>query len=77
MSFYEQALGNVLTVGVGDGPNDLPLLRQVDIPIVVRNPAVGASARLIRKVPTAHISNAEGPRGWNEMILKVIEQQLT
>ncbi len=75
-SLYEQAWGSVLTVGLGDSPNDLPLLQEVDLPIVVRNPAVGASTRLLRKVPTALISSEVGPRGWNEMMLKVIEQHV-
>jgi mannosyl-3-phosphoglycerate phosphatase len=75
-SLYEQAWGKVLAVGLGDSPNDLPLLQEVDIPIIVRNPAIGASAKLLRKVPTARISNAAGPRGWNEMMLKVIEEHL-
>ncbi|MCL5671534.1 MAG: HAD-IIB family hydrolase [Acidobacteria bacterium] len=74
-SLYEQAWGNVLTVGLGDSPNDLPLLREVDIPIVVRNPAAGAATRLLRKVPTARISSAPGPRGWNETVLEVMRQR--
>jgi len=77
ISLYEQAWGNILTVALGDSPNDLPLLQQVNIPIVVRNPDLGASGRLLCKVPTARISNAEGPRGWNEMMLKVIEEHVT
>ncbi|MBI4166569.1 MAG: HAD-IIB family hydrolase [Acidobacteria bacterium] len=73
-SLYARAWGNVLTVGLGDSPNDLPLLQEVDVPIVVRNPAAGTTGRLQRKVPTAHISTAPGPRGWNEMVLEVVGQ---
>jgi len=75
-SFYAQAWGSILTVGVGDSPSDLPLLQEVDIPIIVRNPVGGASAGLLRKVPTARISDAAGPWGWNEMILKVVTEQI-
>jgi mannosyl-3-phosphoglycerate phosphatase len=71
---YAQSRSNVLTVGLGDSPNDLPLLQEVDIPIVVRNPAVGAATRLLRKIPTARISSAPGPCGWNEMVLEVVGQ---
>ena len=73
-SLYAQAWGNVLTVGLGDSPNDLPLLREVDVPIVVRNPATGSAARLLRKVPTARLSSEPGPFGWNEMVLEVVGQ---
>jgi mannosyl-3-phosphoglycerate phosphatase len=75
-SLYEKAWGKVMAVGLGDSLNDLSLLREVDIPIVVRNPAGGAATRLLRKVPTARISSAPGPRGWNEMMLEVIGQYL-
>jgi mannosyl-3-phosphoglycerate phosphatase len=73
-SLYAQSWGEVLSVGLGDSLNDLPLLQEVDIPIVVRNPAAGAATRLLRKIPTARISSAPGPRGWNEMVLKVVAE---
>jgi mannosyl-3-phosphoglycerate phosphatase len=73
-SLYEKAWGEVRTVGLGDSLNDLSLLQEVDIPIVVRNPAGGAATRLLRKVPTAHLTRAPGPRGWNETMLEVVEQ---
>jgi mannosyl-3-phosphoglycerate phosphatase len=75
-SLYEQAWGNVLAVGLGDSLNDLSLLQEVDIPIVVRNPAVSAATRLLRKVPTARLTNAPGPSGWNEAILEVVGQKV-
>lgn len=73
-SLYEQAWGKVLAVGLGDSLNDVPLLQEVDIPIVVRNPVAGATTRLLRRVPTARLSSAPGPRGWNEMMLEIVGQ---
>lgn len=75
-SLFGQAWGTVLTVGLGDSANDLPLLQEVDIPIVVCNPAAGAAATLLRRVPNARISSAPGPRGWNEMMLEVVGQHV-
>jgi mannosyl-3-phosphoglycerate phosphatase len=75
-SLYAQAWGNVLAVGLGDSLNDLSLLQEVDIPIVVRNPAGGAATRLLRMVPTARLTNAPGPSGWNEAILEVVGQKV-
>ena len=71
-SLYARAWGQVLAVGLGDSPSDLSLLREVDIPVIVRNPAAGASARLLRKVPGARLTKQPGPRGWNEAILDVV-----
>lgn len=76
-SLYAQACGEVRTVGLGDSPNDLPLLQEVDVPIVVRNPAAGTVARLLRKVPTARLSSEPGPSGWNEMVLGVLGEHAT
>jgi mannosyl-3-phosphoglycerate phosphatase len=73
-SLYTQAWGEVWAVGLGDSLNDLSLLQAVDVPIVVRNPAAGSAARLLRKVPTARLSSAPGPSGWNEMVLAVVGQ---
>jgi mannosyl-3-phosphoglycerate phosphatase len=69
---YEQHWGKVLTVGLGDSLNDAALLREVDMPVVVQNPAAGATTRLLRQVPTATLTHAPGPRGWNQAILEVV-----
>ncbi len=74
-SFYERAWGKVITVGLGDSLNDLSLLQEVDVPIVVQNPAAGATARLLGKVPTARLTRASGPLGWNEAIFEVVGRQ--
>ena len=73
-SLYRQAWGKVVAVGLGDGHNDLSLLQEAEIPIVVQNPASDATARLLRKVPTARLTDAPGPQGWNEAILEVVNR---
>lgn len=75
-SLYEQAWGSVLAVGLGDSPNDLSLLQEVDVPIVVRNPATNTGAHLLRKVPLARQTRLPGPQGWNEAVLEVVEKYL-
>lgn len=71
-ALFKQVWQKVATIGLGDSLNDLPLLQEADVPVVVRNPASGAATRLLRKVPTAHLTRAEGPRGWNEAILEMV-----
>lgn len=62
-------LGEVVTIGIGDSANDLPLLAAVDRPYLVRRPAgdwcdVGdlAVTRL----------GGVGPHGWREMAQEVL-----
>jgi predicted mannosyl-3-phosphoglycerate phosphatase (HAD superfamily) len=68
VSLYRAASTPPVIIGVGDDWRDRSMLREVDAPVIVRNPAVDQS-RLLRKVPTAYFTNAEGPAGWSEAIL--------
>ncbi len=70
---YQQAVDDpVLLVGLGDAPNDLPMLLEVDIPIIVRNPAARATAALRERVPIAPVTDQAGPAGWSEAIRMVV-----
>lgn len=62
-------LGEVVTIGVGDSANDLPLLAAVDRPYLVRRPAgdwcdVGA-------LPATRLAGV-GPLGWRELAEEVL-----
>jgi len=65
----------VVTVGLGDGPNDISLLSIVDIPIVLPQPhrqnhwSAGTGSWRVAPHP--------GPRGWNEAVLQVLAQGQT
>jgi mannosyl-3-phosphoglycerate phosphatase len=72
-ALYERAAGPCLTVGLGDAPNDVSLLSQVDLPVVVRNDDDKANRELIAKVPTALLTEATGPAGWAEAIVAIVE----
>jgi predicted mannosyl-3-phosphoglycerate phosphatase (HAD superfamily) len=74
-SLYRRAIGNVLTVGLGDSGNDLTMLRAVELPVIVRNPAAGATAYLRRQLPAARVSRLRGPAGWAEMVDHILTEQ--
>lgn len=68
---YRRAHGRVHSVGLGDGWNDLGLLRLVDTPVLVRTPA----ARELQAVLSgARITRRPGPEGWKEAILEILSQ---
>jgi mannosyl-3-phosphoglycerate phosphatase len=70
---YERAAGHaVLLAGLGDAPNDVSLLKAVDVPIVVPGETWGRTARLLRKVPGARLAPASGPRGWASAVREVL-----
>jgi mannosyl-3-phosphoglycerate phosphatase len=63
------------TVGLGDAPNDGPLLRAVDRPIIVPRPGGSPDADLAALVPEAEIAPCPGPAGWNAAVLAVLGGQ--
>jgi len=67
-TLYKAAGIAPLIVGIGDDWHDRALLREVDAPVVVRNSAIDQT-RLVRNIPAAYVTEAEGPKGWTEAIL--------
>ncbi|HAD04529.1 MAG: hypothetical protein A2005_04205 [Desulfuromonadales bacterium GWC2_61_20] len=67
---YRARDGEVLTIGLGDQRNDFPMLEQVDIPILVRQPegsyVSGCGAKHLQ------YSHQVGPAGWNEVLSKLL-----
>ncbi|MGY5352730.1 HAD-IIB family hydrolase [Wenyingzhuangia sp. IMCC45533] len=57
----------IKSIGLGDGENDIPLLKSVDIPIAIQNHA-GEYISLTNN--REQKSEYKGARGWNQMILK-------
>ncbi len=68
VSLYRAASTPPVIIGIGGDWRDRALLREVDAPVIVRNPAADQT-RLLRKVPTAYLTEAEGPAGWCEAVL--------
>lgn len=71
---YAAAWGPVSTFGLGDGMNDLPLLASVSTPVILRSPA---AEELSRRLPHAIVTEAAGPEGWNQAILKLVASERT
>lgn len=70
-SLYRVKLGEIVTIALGDSLNDLPMLQRADHPVVIRKPDGGHNSALA--VPHALLTRGEGPQGWNEAILKLLD----
>jgi mannosyl-3-phosphoglycerate phosphatase len=64
------AYGEVLTIGLGDSPNDYPFLELVDTAVIVGG--VDAMSKLPDTLSSAIRTTAKGPVGWNEAILGIL-----
>jgi mannosyl-3-phosphoglycerate phosphatase len=59
---------SIATVGIGDSPNDYPMLRAVDYPILLN----GGKA-ISPPIRNLICTEGSGPRAWNEAILGLID----
>ncbi len=61
----------ILTIALGDSPNDFSMLSLADIPILIRSER--DFPELARKIPRLRITRYPGPRGWNIAILNILK----
>lgn len=73
LGLYEAEGRRFSTVGLGDSPNDLPVLEAVDRPIVVLRPNGEPDPSLMAALPDAERAPVAGPRGWNAAVLAVLQ----
>ncbi len=70
LALYEQQYGAVLSIGLGDSLNDLPLLQSVDRPVLVRHTDGSFDPRI--DVAGLVRTQSPGPLGWNEAVLHIL-----
>jgi mannosyl-3-phosphoglycerate phosphatase len=71
LELFKRSDPDALSVGIGSTFNDLPLLKAVDIPILVRADD-GAYDRRIT-VPRLGYTEGVGPEGWNSAITNLVD----
>jgi mannosyl-3-phosphoglycerate phosphatase len=72
---FRRQHSEVITIGLGDSPNDYPFLELVDIPVVL-----GAAHRgiiLPESLKKARLTSETGPTGWNGAILAWLSEAQT
>lgn len=70
--WYEQEHGKIISIGLGDGFNDLPLLKEVDYPVLIQKRDgsydSGVSVKGLIMAPGI------GPAGWNAAVLALLRK---
>jgi mannosyl-3-phosphoglycerate phosphatase len=71
IKLYKKQFGHIITAALGDSPNDIPMLKRVDYPIVIKKPdgKYNSRIRLQKRIKAEGI----GPAGWNQAVLKLIK----
>ncbi|MBI4633472.1 MAG: HAD-IIB family hydrolase [Deltaproteobacteria bacterium] len=60
----------LMTIGLGDSENDLPMLEQVDIPVLIPRPN---GRHLDIQLPRLIRATELGCRGWNETVRRLLD----
>ena len=72
--FRENIAGELVSIGIGDSENDLPMLEQVDIPVLIPHPVRGY---LDIQLPRLMRAREHGCRGWNEAVGRILDEFAT
>ncbi len=63
---FTRQIGTITTLGIGDGPNDIPMLQKVDLPVIVQKPDGTYDDRI--QIPGLVKARGSGPVGWNDFV---------
>jgi len=70
MTLYRKQFGSLTSIALGDSLNDLPMLRAVDKPVLVRH-RDGSYDNRITIIDLVH-TQLPGPSGWNEAVQQLL-----
>ncbi|MBI4482007.1 MAG: HAD hydrolase family protein [Acidobacteria bacterium] len=72
LHLYRRGGSGVISVGLGNSANDLPLLKEVDVPVVVKNPDGSHDPEILRSLSGVRRTEGIGPEGWREAIRRIV-----
>lgn len=73
IDFYAREYSEMTTVALGDSPNDIPMLEEVDSPIIVQRP--NETYAISRDIPNLVRIDGIGSAGWNRAIFKLLSDR--
>jgi len=73
MSLYKRLHGNIVSVALGDSPNDFSMLECADYPVLVRSKRNFEGLK--NRIPRLIITSEMGPKGWNAALLEILDEK--
>lgn len=70
IDMYREEYGEIVTIALGDSPNDLPMLRCVEHPVIVEKEGGVYDPRLAME--DFEQAEGAGPEGWNRAVMKLL-----
>jgi mannosyl-3-phosphoglycerate phosphatase len=74
MELYRKSGAALMSVGLGNSANDLPLLLAVERPILIRNPDRSWDSTITQNIPGIRKTMTIGPDGWAESVEKLLAE---
>jgi len=68
---FKKEFGKIKTLGLGDSPNDIPMLKAVNIPLLVKTPSGEWNPKVAKMKRIIKIDGI-GPQGWIKAIKKYV-----
>ena len=72
IELFRKASPSIITMGLGDAPNDISFLRETDLPVVIASPHSDA---MRAELSEAKVTRSQGPAGWNEAVLEWLSKK--
>ncbi|MBW1797162.1 MAG: HAD-IIB family hydrolase [Deltaproteobacteria bacterium] len=73
MSLYKRLHGNIVSVALGDSPNDFSMLECADYPVLVRSKRNFEGLK--KRIPRLMVTSEMGPKGWNTALLDILNEK--
>ena len=67
---FRKQYGELISIGLGDSPNDFPFLQLVEIPVVLGMPSQPGSLPFLSEKAKRY--DSPGPKGWNQAVLDIL-----
>jgi mannosyl-3-phosphoglycerate phosphatase len=74
ISWYREYHPQVLTIALGDSPNDFSMLKRVDHPVLIRSPRDFPGIQ--QMIPGIEVTQEMGPKGWNAAVLNILRERV-
>jgi mannosyl-3-phosphoglycerate phosphatase len=72
INWYGEDHPEILSIGLGDSPNDFSMLERVNYPVLIRSSEQYHG--LDKKIPGLRRTREPGPKGWNLAVLDILSE---
>jgi mannosyl-3-phosphoglycerate phosphatase len=73
IGLYKKKFREIMTIAIGDSPNDIPMLEKVDYPVIVKKHDGSYDPHIF--LPNIKKARGIGPGGWNRAVLDIVRDQ--